>query len=71
MKQIEEVFKLMNEYKNKTNKELKIIKMSPKTFAEIRNEFAITSGDLNPEFNGAIIQFCSETEEDQFYKEML
>lgn len=71
MKQIEDVFKLMHEYKSRTSKSLKTIRMSHKTFAEIHNEFLITSGGLNPEFNGAIIEFCTEAEEDMFYKEIL
>jgi hypothetical protein len=71
MKQIEEVLKLMHEYKTRNNKPLTLIKMSHKTFAEIRNEFSVISGSRNPEFNGAIIEFCTETEENDFYQKIL
>lgn len=71
MKQIEEVLKLMHEYKAKTNKPLKRIKMSDKTFAEVRKEFAIISASKQPEFNGAVIEFCTEMEENRFYEDML
>jgi hypothetical protein len=71
MKQIEEVLKLMHEYKAKTNKPLKRIKMSDKTFAAVRKEFDIVSASKNPEFNGAVIEFCTEAEEDRFYQDLL
>ncbi len=71
MKQIEEVFKLMHEYQKRTNKPLKAIKMSQKTFAIIRNEFSVVSGSRSQEFNGAVIEFCTEAEEDMYYEEML
>lgn len=70
MKQVEEVLKLMNEYQNRKNKPLKSIKMSQKTFAMIRNEFSVISGSRNQEFNGAVIEFCTEAEEERFYEEL-